>query len=104
GMSNWFIDQSQLVPALRLLESMRPIPNDAMGFGLLRLSYKIDFRFVDPASHELLPFQDPSDYLNFEAEYERYLGKSYVSAELSERASISVFFSLPFEEWDENSE
>jgi hypothetical protein len=104
GTSNWFLDQSQLLPALSLLDSMRPIPADELGFGVFRVSYRIDFRLVDPVTRERLPFQEPTDYLNFEAEYNRFLGKSYLDAELSERSLFSAFFSLPFEQWDERSE
>lgn len=104
GTSNWFLDQSQLLPALGLLDSMRPIPADELGFGVFKVGYRIDFRFVDPVTRERLPFQEPTDYLNFEAEYRRFLGKSYLDAELSERSLVSAFFCLPFERWDERSE
>lgn len=100
GMSNWFIDDSLLLTALRLLDELRPIPADSFGFGALSVNYKLDFIFRDAATNALLPFQRQEDYLNFEAEHERYFGRSYVSAEFSARSCVSAFFTLPFEDWN----
>lgn len=100
GTSNWFLDVANFAPALRLVDFLQPIPVEA-SFGILAVTYKISFRFLHPASGAIMPFQRQEDYLNCEADYYRYLGSTYLEAAFSDRHSVSVFFSLPFEDWNE---
>ncbi len=102
GTSNWFLTQPQLHPALRIVDDMQPIPIGDV-FGILCVSYKIEFRFLQRSSRLPLPFQEQADYLNAEVEYNRFLGASFLIAEFSTRHVVSSFFSLPFEDWNDDA-
>jgi hypothetical protein len=99
GMTNWFLTEAQLMSALQIMDSIGRIPSDEHGFGVFNLSYKLEFAFRSPASGEVLPFQRQEDYLNFEGDYERFLGRSVLAVEFSAQSYASAFFSFPFEEW-----
>jgi len=96
----WLIAPEQLNSTLEYVDSFELLPKLPLaGVSPLTIYPTMKFRFVDPASRELLPFQNPSDYLNQDAAYaghKVYLGSSMASAGLSKRSTLSVFFSLPF--------
>lgn len=101
GMSNWFLKPTEFLPALRIVDDVQPIPVDGV-FGILSVEYKIEFRFLDMSSRRPLPFQEREDYVNAEADFDRFLGKSFLSVEFSTRHTASSFFSLPFEDWNDD--
>jgi hypothetical protein len=103
GMTNWFLTEAQLMPALEVMDSIGPIPADEHGFGVFNLSYKLEFAFRSPISGEVLPFQSQQDYLNYEGDYERFLGRSVLAVDLSAQSYASAFFSFPFEEWSSDA-
>lgn len=102
GTSNWFLTQSQLRSALGIVDDLQPIPSGDL-FGILSVTYKIEFRFVQMASRLPLPFQEQANYLNAEVEHNRFLGMSFLIAMFSSRHVVSSFFSLPFENWNEDA-
>jgi hypothetical protein len=102
GTSNWFLTQSQLRSALAIVDDLQPIPNGDL-FGILSVTYQIEFRFLQMASRFPLPFQEQADYLNAEVEYNRFLGTSFLLAMFSSRHVVSSFFSLPFENWNDDA-
>ena len=99
GMTNWFLTEAQLMSALGIMDGLVPIPTDQYRFGAFNLSYKLEFAFRSPVSGEVLPFQRQEDYLNFEGDYERFLGRSVLAVDFSAQSYASAFFSFPFEEW-----
>src|SRR5262245_1051951 len=61
GMSNWFLQPTQFLPALRVLDALQPIPPVEF-FGALSVEYKLEFRFLDSSKRRPLPFQEREDY------------------------------------------
>lgn len=92
----WSADGADLVALLGEMEAVRPIPD--VEFAPLTLNVTAAFRFVDPWTRELLPFQNPADYLRQDAGNRHLLGASSAFARLSTRSTLSAFFSLPFPE------
>jgi hypothetical protein len=99
ALTNWFLSEAQLSSALEIMDRLNQIPADKHGFGVLSLSYKLEFAFRSAATGEVLPFQSQQDYLNWEGDYERFLGRSVLTVDLSAHSHASAFFSFPFEEW-----
>jgi hypothetical protein len=102
GTSNWFLTLPQLRSALSIVDALQPIPAGSL-FGILSVTYKIEFRFLQRASRSPLPFQEQADYLNAEVEYNRFLGTSFLIAMFSNRHVVSSFFSFPFEDWNDDA-
>jgi hypothetical protein len=62
------------------------------------LNLVAEFRLTDPQTGSVLPHQDRMDYLHFEVEHRLYLGTSTLYARFSSVSTVSLFFSLPYEE------
>jgi hypothetical protein len=96
----WLVPPEQMESTLEFAKGLGPLPRAPLpGLSALSIYATMTFRFVDPATREVLPFQDPSDYLNQDARFAGHplcLGSSLASARLSERSTLAVFFSLPF--------
>ena len=102
GTSSWFLDASQFLPALKIIDELQPIPEFNFS-GVLLVHYKLEFRFLQPSANSPLPYQDREQYLYAEGDYDRLLGQSVISTTFSAQHSVSSFFSFPFENWSEES-
>jgi hypothetical protein len=94
------VSLEQFNEVLDFLDGLQPYPPSPLDshFGPVTLNLLADFRFIDQTSRMPLPHQDRNEYLNFEAGYRLYLGCSTIYAILSSKSTVSVFFSLPYEE------
>jgi len=94
------IAAEQLNSVLEYVDSLAPLPKLPLPkLAPLTIYATMRFRLVAPATREVLPFQNPADYLNQDASYSGHkvnIGSSMASAALSNRSTLSVFFSLPF--------
>lgn len=92
----WSATTADLTLLLQDLDAVRSFPDARLA--PLTLNLTAEFRFVDPHTRTILPFQGPSHYLGQAAGSGRVLGASYAFARLAKRSTVSVFFSLPFAE------
>ncbi len=94
--TQWDIPKERAEDVLTLLEGPQPLPTDRLY--PLALNLVANFRLIDPQGGSVLPRQERTDYLHFEAAPGLYLGTSTLYARLSAVSTVSVFFSLPYEE------
>jgi len=93
----WIVDPIQLEPLVYDLERLRPIPN--AGYAGRSVVVHVYWNLIFADSNGLrLPFQSRTEYLQFDVDFQRYLGESFVYARISETSTAHLFLSLPFEE------
>jgi len=92
----WDVPEERAGEVLTLLEGPQPLPVDRLC--PITLNLTAHFRFTDPQTGSVLPCQERTDYLNFEVGPRLYLGPSTLYARLSSASTVSVFFSLPYED------
>jgi hypothetical protein len=101
--SNWFLTHRNFIPALEILDGLAEIPVDRYGTGAARLFFRLEFGLRSAESGEVLPFQSHEDYLNFEGDYNRPLGRSVLEVDFSSKNHASAYLCFPFEEWGSES-
>jgi hypothetical protein len=94
--TQWDIPKEGAEAVLTLLEGPQPPPKHRICPMVLNLV--AEFRLTDPQTGSVLPHQDRTDYLQFEVEHRLYLGTSTLYARFSSVSTVSLFFSLPYEE------
>ena len=92
----WDVSKEMLTNLVDLLETSQPFPEYPLC--PLTINLSADFRLVNPKTRSVLAHQDRAEYLNFEAGYHLFLGLSTLYAILSSKSTVSVFFSLPYED------
>jgi hypothetical protein len=84
----WRVDTDQVDSFVQFLSMSEPLPNYYVGPAQLTVSF--DFRWVQPSSKELLPYQDPAFYSH------QRQAQSHAVISLSRLSSVSLDAYLPF--------
>jgi hypothetical protein len=93
----WTVSADELPSLVIELEKLRPIPN--AGFVGRSLVVYVGWNLIFADSNgKPLPFQNRDDHLQFDIDFNRFLGESYVYARISETSTANLFLSLPFED------
>ncbi len=93
----WEIDPAMLRSLIFDLETLRPIPTVGYAGRSLVVHVYWNLVFIDTQGNQL-PFQSRNDYLQFDVDFQRYLGESFMYSRISETSTAHLFLSLPFEE------
>jgi len=95
--SQWEVEPPKLSPLIHDLEGLRPIPNAGHAGRSLVVHAYWNLVFADSNGNQL-PFQSRKEYLQFDIDFQRYLGESFIYARISETSTAHLYLSLPFEE------
>ncbi len=95
--SQWEVKPTELRPLIQDLERLRPIPNAGYAGRSLVVHVYWKLVFVDSRGDQF-PFQSRHDYGQFDVDFQRYLGESFIYSRISETSTAHLFLSLPFEE------
>lgn len=99
---NWIVAPAELERALDYADLIRAHSSSKEMAARLTFRFSHDFLLCDPDTQSLLPCQAPSNYGNFEAEFDHLLGLSYLRTSLRTGYSLGVFLTFPFEEPNES--
>ena len=94
----WAIPPNDAEQLCQLLASLRPLPTHPYGLQPASLHLYVKFHFKSSNGKEKLPGQGADNYMNYVPEFGQTLGESVLFARLSEKNTVSVFFSFPFAE------
>jgi hypothetical protein len=94
----WAFTAVRIVGLLEMIERLRPLPLHPYKLQPISVNVLFQFRLVSPHSGQPLPNQHPACYNSAEAGFATPLGVSQIYVRLSERSTVSLFLSFPFEE------
>lgn len=99
---SWPIAAAQIDGFVARIAQASPLP--VLRYRLQPVTVRSVYKFhlLDPRSRAVLPCQDAAFYGNFSGAPGQLLGESQLYARISERSTVSLFLSFPFEEVSED--
>src|SRR5262249_17740205 len=94
----WDIHSTSLTQIVERFEHASPIPQAGYAGPSVVIHANWNLLLFDSRTGQQLSYQSRDDYLGFEANFQCYLGRSFMYARISEVTSAHIFLSLPFEE------
>lgn len=95
---SWPIAAAQVDDWVRWIAQASPMPVLPYRLQPVTVTAVYKFHLLDPRSRATLPWQNPGFYGNFSAVPGQLLGESQLCARISERSTVSLFLSFPFDD------
>ncbi len=99
---SWPIAAAQVDSFVAQIAQAIPLPVLPFRLQPVTVTAVYKFHLLDPRSRATLPWQNPGFYGNFSAVPGQLLGESQIYARISERSTISLFLSFPFDDASED--
>jgi hypothetical protein len=97
-LHRWTIGAGQIDDYVALLQQASPLPADPFGLRPFVVGLGYSFRLVEPTTGVVLPGQDPEMYGRFSPSPGCCLGNSQLYTRISDRSSLCLFLSFPFDD------
>lgn len=98
----WPVAPQKLEIYAPFIEQLQPLPAHPFKLQPVAVTATYKFKLTDVQSGIVLPNQGSASYHNVPAGHGRLLGESTLYARFSERSTVSLFLSFPFEEVSES--
>jgi hypothetical protein len=98
---SWPIAPAQVDGFVAHIAQAIPLPVLPFRLQPLTVTAAYKFHLLDPRSRATLPWQNPGFYGNFSTAPGQFLGESQIYARISERSTVSLFLSFPFDDVSE---
>jgi len=99
---SWELPKNRLSEVLDLFDASCPFPKHKYSVKIATLYISSTFHLLDRSGTHVLKHQGRENYLNYDTDYERFLGESMLLGSISSNSSLNIFLSLPFEEITED--
>lgn len=99
---SWPIAAAQVDDLVGWIGQASPMPVLPYRLQPVTVTAVYKFHLLDPRSRTTLPWQNPGFYGNFSAVPGQLLGESQIYARISERSTVSLFLSFPFDDVSED--